>query len=91
MPDAGVRKMLKERVPDKAAEIDQMKFGEILEYETSPPPDGYRMAMLTVRRSVDESIREDLKVLRESPYLSKDLNILGYSLDIHTGLLTEVK
>jgi carbonic anhydrase len=37
MPDAGVRKMLKERVPEKAAEIDKMTFGEITEYASVDP------------------------------------------------------
>jgi carbonic anhydrase len=41
--------------------------------------------------SVDASIREDVKLLREDRFLSKDLEILGYNLDIHTGLLREVK
>ncbi|KAF2429277.1 carbonic anhydrase [Tothia fuscella] len=69
MSDSGVKKMLRERAPERSAEIDDMEFGQILEY----------------------SIKEDLNILRESPYLSTDLNILGYNLDIHTGLLTEVK
>jgi carbonic anhydrase len=49
------------------------------------------MVMLMVVFSVDASIREDVKLLREDRFLSKDLDILGYNLDIHTGLLTEVK
>ncbi|OCL10080.1 carbonic anhydrase [Glonium stellatum] len=40
---------------------------------------------------VDESVREDIALLKASPLLSKDLTILGYSLDIHTGLLAEVQ
>ncbi|OCK74953.1 carbonic anhydrase [Lepidopterella palustris CBS 459.81] len=71
MPDAGVRKMLKERAPELSEEIDGMQFGEITD--------------------VDESIREDVAFLRKSPLLSRDLDILGYSLDMHSGRLTEVE
>ncbi|KAF2812087.1 carbonic anhydrase [Mytilinidion resinicola] len=71
MPDAGVRKMLKERAPQLSKEIDRMKFGEITD--------------------VDESIRQDIALLRASPLISKTVTIVGFNLDILTGQLTEVK
>jgi len=40
---------------------------------------------------VDESVREDVELLRSSPFISKNTNILGFNLDIKTGLLAEVK
>jgi len=40
---------------------------------------------------VDASVREDVALLKASPFLSKDTEILGYNLDVETGLLTEVK
>jgi carbonic anhydrase len=47
--------------------------------------------MLTSYTSPEISLKEDLATLRSSPLLAKDVNILGFKLDIHTGLLTEVK
>jgi carbonic anhydrase len=41
--------------------------------------------------SPEISLKEDLATLRASPFLGKDVNILGFKLDIETGLLTEVK
>lgn len=41
--------------------------------------------------SVDASIREDVKLLKEDRFLSKELDVLGFNLDIHTGVMTEVK
>jgi hypothetical protein len=43
-----------------------------------------------VLSSVDESIREDIKLLKDNRFLGKDVEILGYNLDIFTGLLTPV-
>lgn len=37
------------------------------------------------------SIKEDLAILRASPLLPKDVNILGFKLDIHNGLLSQVE
>jgi len=41
--------------------------------------------------SVDESVREDVALLKAWPFLGKDTKVLGYNLDVKTGLLTEVK
>jgi hypothetical protein len=40
---------------------------------------------------VDESVREDVVLLKAWPFLAKDTKVLGYNLDVKTGLLTEVK
>ncbi|KAH8651530.1 carbonic anhydrase [Tricladium varicosporioides] len=37
------------------------------------------------------SVVEDMKLLKESPYLSKDLKVVGYVYDIKTGKLEEVR
>ncbi|KAL6863541.1 carbonic anhydrase [Trichoderma novae-zelandiae] len=37
------------------------------------------------------SVVEDLKILKESPYLRRDLKVFGYVYDIKTGKLQEVK
>lgn len=43
--------------------------------------------------SLDKSVREDLKVLRDSPLVRPELkeHLHGYVLDIKTGLLRQVK
>jgi hypothetical protein len=40
---------------------------------------------------VDESVREDVALLKAWPFLGQNTKVLGYSLDVKTGLLTEVK
>lgn len=40
--------------------------------------------------SVEESIREDLKLLTASPLIRKDTQLVGLKYDIATGLLSEV-
>jgi hypothetical protein len=42
-------------------------------------------------QSVDESIKEDVALLKAWPFLGKDTKVFGFNLDIKTGLLTEVK
>ena len=41
--------------------------------------------------SVEESIREDLELLKASPLIRKDTQIVGVKYDISTGLLSEVE
>lgn len=40
--------------------------------------------------SIDASIREDVALLKRSPFL-KDLNIVGYKHDDATGVLSKVE
>jgi len=42
------------------------------------------------RRDIEESIREDLALLKASPLIKKTTQIVGLKLDISTGMLTEV-
>ena len=37
------------------------------------------------------SVVEDVKIIKASPYLRKDLKVYGYVYDIKTGKLEEVK
>ena len=41
--------------------------------------------------SVDKSVREDVALLKAWPFLGKETKVLGFNLDVKTGLLTEVK
>jgi carbonic anhydrase len=47
--------------------------------------------VLIVSRSIEDTIREDLAILKSSPLIKKTTQIVGLALDIHTGILTEVK
>jgi carbonic anhydrase len=40
--------------------------------------------------SVEKSIREDVALLRASPLIKKDTQIVGLKYDIQTGLLAEI-
>lgn len=42
-------------------------------------------------RSVEDSVRHDVALLKNSPFIKKTTQIVGLALDIHTGVLTEVK
>ena len=41
--------------------------------------------------SLQQSVREDMEIVRSSPYLKKDLKVLGYVYDITHGTVEEVK
>jgi hypothetical protein len=91
--------MLKARVPEASDEIDRMKFGEIVEWvflplcpivPPIPRPEKYWVWVLIGDDSVDESVREDIKLLKEDKFLGKDVEVWGYNLDIFTGLLRPV-
>jgi carbonic anhydrase len=40
---------------------------------------------------MEGSVLEDIKVLKSTPLLPADMEVLGYVLDLETGLLREVK
>ncbi|KAH8805046.1 carbonic anhydrase [Xylogone sp. PMI_703] len=40
--------------------------------------------------NLEKGIREDMQILKSSPYLSKDLEVYGFLFDLKTGGLTEV-
>jgi len=40
---------------------------------------------------LEGSVVEDIKLLKTSPLLPADIEVLGYVLDLETGLLKEVK
>ena len=40
--------------------------------------------------SIDESVRMDMEVIKDDPYLPKDLEVVGYVYDVFSGKTTEV-
>ena len=41
--------------------------------------------------SLKEAVKEDMEVLKTSPYLSKKLKVIGFLFDIFDGSLEEIK
>ncbi len=41
--------------------------------------------------SLEDSIKEDLALLRESTWIKKETRLIGLKYDTHTGLLHEVQ
>ena len=89
VPDEEVREMLRKRAPERAEEIEKMEFGEIKEYVLRTADRSKNLANWLC--SVDASVREDVAFLKGQQFLSKETEIVGYNLDVKTGLLTEVK
>ncbi|MBA2300064.1 MAG: carbonic anhydrase [Chloroflexi bacterium] len=42
-------------------------------------------------RDVDESVRQDLEVIRSSPLIPRDIPVSGFTYDVRTGRLGEVR
>lgn len=40
--------------------------------------------------SVESSVKEDMEMIRNDPYLPKGLEVIGYAYDVFTGVATEV-
>jgi hypothetical protein len=40
---------------------------------------------------MEGSVLEDIKLLKSAPLLSDEIEVLGFVLDLETGLLSEVK
>ncbi|KAG9238931.1 carbonic anhydrase [Amylocarpus encephaloides] len=43
-----------------------------------------------IKNSIEDSVREDMAMLRASPLITKSTQIVGLAYDIKTGVLTEV-
>ncbi|KAJ5628758.1 hypothetical protein N7490_010986 [Penicillium lividum] len=44
-----------------------------------------------IKNSIEDSIREDIALIRASPLIKKNIQILGLAFDTSTGLLTEIE
>ncbi|KAN0117013.1 carbonic anhydrase [Hyaloscypha variabilis] len=44
-----------------------------------------------IKGSIEESIREDLALIRASPLIKKTVQVVGLKYDIHTGVLSQVE
>lgn len=68
-----------------------MQFGEILELVIPLPTHKIKMSMTKGANSLPASVAEDMKLLREAPFLKAETKIVGYVYDIVTGKLDEVE
>ncbi|MCJ1469412.1 hypothetical protein MMC07_008045 [Pseudocyphellaria aurata] len=41
-------------------------------------------------KDIDQNLLDDVAIIKASPYLAKDLQVLGYVYEMETGLLREV-
>lgn len=41
--------------------------------------------------SIDESVREDMRMIKDDPYLPKDLEVIGFVYDSFSGKIYEVQ
>jgi carbonic anhydrase len=46
---------------------------------------------ILIHYSIEESIREDVAILKASPLIRKDTQIVGVKYDIDTGILSQVE
>jgi carbonic anhydrase len=85
-----IRKALVEIAPDEKSTIEDMKFGEIVGSYVyhGAVPDGYSADAMS---SVEDSIKEDVALLRALPLIREDTRIVGLKFDIETGLLSKVE
>lgn len=94
---------MEERSPEEAKKIPTSQhFGTYKEYDCLIFSQYFRLVpgrfkiqnnlLLTRNFSIglDESIRQDVEFIKKAPFLRKDVLVLGYALDIDTGLLRKV-
>lgn len=44
----------------------------------------------TSAASIEDSVIEDMKIIRNDPYLPKEMEVVGYVYDVFSGKTTEV-
>ena len=88
----GLSKRLEDKVPEKKGEIEGMEWGEFTEWAHLRPLGSEMLHVLMLDiRSLEQSVRDDVEIVKSSPYLSKDLKVLGFVYDIAHGTVEEVK
>jgi carbonic anhydrase len=87
--DEDVRKALIELDPEGEKRIKESQFGEITGLYVPLYGQGIRSTADTSCR-IEESLREDVALLKASPFIRKDTQIVGLKYDIKTGVLSQV-
>lgn len=86
--DDKIREELIKVAPEEKESIDGMKFGEIIKLACPSGNDLDNCANSWY--SIEQSIKEDLALLRASPLIKKTTQLVGLKLDFATGVLTQV-
>jgi carbonic anhydrase len=69
----------------------QLKLVNLEKSKTGRSHAGLVLRQSNNRRSIEESIREDVALLKASPLIKDDTQIIGLAYDTATGALTEVE
>ena len=82
-----------EVTPDRKEQIEGMNFGAFTEYVAFSLPKFcmVRNGALNLLPSLEQSIRDDMQIVKAWPGLKGDVNVLGYVYDLADGLVKEVK
>lgn len=88
--EGDIKKGLKELAPKHTHEIDKMHFRDITGYVSSSSSH-YKITNYLFR-TLEESVRESMKFLQESPFLRPELKegVAGFVYDIKTGKLSRI-
>lgn len=89
--DAMVRERLLRAAPFEKAHIETMSFGEIKGSYVFLHPSGVVSSMLIAGKSIEDSVREDVAILRSSPFVAKGTPLVGMKYDVETGEVTVVE
>jgi carbonic anhydrase len=87
--DDDIKKALLDVAPEAKDLINASKFGEI-KHSYVVDLRLFLRDLLTMGKSIEESIREDVAFLKASPFIRKDSQIVGLKYNIMTGELSEV-
>jgi carbonic anhydrase len=87
-----IRGVLEERAPNHVDEVRKMEFGKIDEYVELSRVLRMNEVANKNARSLTASIQEDVGVIRECPFIRKELSeqAQGLFFDIKTGVLNKV-
>jgi carbonic anhydrase len=79
--DCGQTHVLDQEVRDNIVRVHPELADEVKDMPFGEIPEG----------QLEQTIRDDIKILKETPLLRDEINVLGLKLDLETGLLSEVK
>lgn len=84
--DEDVRTQLRKMAPSRIHEINDIEFGEIKKYAPICLSNLRQRLTLTHFISMEKSVRDDINIVKSSPYL-RITDVHGYVLDLEHGTL----
>ncbi|KAK3723488.1 hypothetical protein LTR37_001740 [Vermiconidia calcicola] len=82
--DCGLRNFSNKRV------AEMLKVRADLDDERAKEVDGMEFGSWSEATSIGESVKGDMDIIKNDPYLPKGLQVVGYTYDVFTGKTTEV-